>query len=105
MVGFDFSTRAYYNKRPYHVRIWAWNGTEWKQIGKDVENFNEAYVSFRPTSGYAYEISPVGTFVADFEFTKVRFSAVKDKGNRLLSGVMHDYNHVWECGELTVYAN
>jgi len=102
-IAFDYSTRAYYNRRPHLLRIWAWNGSEWKQIGKDVD-FKDAYVSFKPESGYTYEVSPVGAFFSDFEFSKVRFSVVKGNGGLLLSGVMHDYAHMWECGELVVYA-
>lgn len=103
MVGFDYSTRAYYKNVPHHMRVWAWNGSEWKMIGRDMDDFKEApYIDVE--EGWGCKKFSIGAMVADFEFTKVRFSCVKGNNGNEMSGVMHDYSHLWECGELEVYA-
>lgn len=101
MVVFEYTNRIYYTSTPKEIRIWALDGTEWKEIGHS--NTEKIFVT--TWGDMSIHKWPVGAYVAPFKFQKVRFSVVRGTGG-VFSGTAERSNQfgTWACSEMGIYA-
>lgn len=102
MVAFEYTNRIWYGSSvPKEIRIWAFDGTDWQDIG--YSNTENIFVSYQ--GDWTINKWLVGAYVAPFKFQKVRFSVIRGTGP-VFAGTADRANQfgLWACSEMGVYA-